>query len=237
MDTQTSKDKIRSLIDFSVKRRAELTKRKDLAKRIEDSTVIKKDYSSKKLSEVTDKNTQRKKQLKIGKITLSYIEEFNKDFEESLEIKERAKKSDAEKVKPISIKLSPVYLRKLSKIKKYKGYKYKQFGLSRKIQYLLKFHERESERIEDQLKILKAVVGEFDNKLQDYLKKYNRAEKFVENELSLTDLLSLSNRINTIMKIQCVSVGDLSKYLDEKDIKSIEFSKSWGARIQKELSI
>lgn len=216
-DMTSSKLALRSLLKDSREKRASSIL-------VEERPKI---SSSSSHSDIPETDEKRKEQLRLGKVIFEFFEKMPVPHVVEPEVKRtkgRPVKAKTEKAKNITICLSKDHIDLLDHAsfdeKKTKG-------RGRKVRFLmdsyLKYQKREKEQVRSIQECLRIVaVG-----IENFSKHYKRAEKFAENERSISDLEKSIGNLRIVLSLLKIDTPDLKKALTEKEWSTYQFSLSW----------
>jgi hypothetical protein len=169
---------------------------------------------------------KRKEQIRIGKMIFDFFEVKPSEVEELAKSrsKGRPRKVKSEKARNITLCLSKQHIELLDGLSlseknvKGRGTKVKSI-----IEDWMKYKKRERE----QVKILQDGLAQVAKHLESFSNQYKRAEKFQENEKTLSDLEKAISNFKIIFSMLKIDVKDLRTLLTKQEVAHFEFCLNW----------
>ncbi len=170
--------------------------------------------------EKTQDFKDRRSQIRLGRIVFDYLKpeitEKAPMISHSKRSRGRPRKDDKDKVKTVSMKLSPDIIERIKELPFGKG-------IGTKVKGLLKRFDQYRRREEKQLGVLIELLVKTNKTLLFIEKNYNKAHQIKANESEMRKLKKLSANTKIITKILSFSIDELEKLLTTKDFKTLYF--------------
>jgi hypothetical protein len=169
---------------------------------------------------------KRKEQLRLGKMIFEFFEEKPSVSEEPPKIrsKGRPKKLKTEKAKNITVCLSKKHIELLDGLSlSQKNVR----GRGTKVKSILEDWMKYKKREKEQVKILQDGLAQVAKHLETFSNQYKRAEKYQENERTISDLEKAISNFKIIFSMLKIEVKDLRKLLTNQEITHFEFCLNW----------
>ena len=216
--------------------------RGSIAKKARD--LIRESKEIRKKNEVTSSNPptevftpssagpkKRKESVNLGKVLLEFERDSIKTLKES-DIKPappkkecgRPKKNAEEKAKQLFVYLTQDELIRFNKIKRPANYRYKSFGATRKVVYLMDEIERLSGRERKRVSKLIGILRDFKKIYDEYSRLYKDREEDLISKDFLKKFRAKYNIIIVIFEALSFSREELKDFISEEEFTSLQMA-------------